>query len=570
MIKPEYPRPQLVRQSYINLNGEWEFEIDNSLSAKEKEIYKRHLTGKITVPFCPESKLSGVENKDYINKVWYRKDFDAKCDGKRLIVHFGAVDHEAELFVNGEFAASHKGGYTPFDCDITDYVKDGKNYLVLSAYDNAKDRTYGSGKQCPLLRSASCFYTRTTGIWQTVWLEYVDNTHIEKMNIYPNISDTSVTLEVFVSDPKAACIDAGIFFDGRLCGKKKVSVTSKRVSVNIPLSERHLWELGKGALYDIKLTLSKSNRTTDEVTSYFGLREVGLDKNKFLLNGKPVFMRLVLDQGYYPDGIYTSPDDNALKEDISNAMKLGFNGARLHEKIFEPRYLYWADKLGYMVWGEYPDWGIEKHDYKNIHSFINEWLEAIARDFNHPSVIGWCPFNETVRERDPDMIRDVYKITKEIDATRPVIDVSGFFHTETTDIVDVHTYEQDPEVFGNMFVEPNISSKPDDPNDGTQNWRAVYSKDKPLFISEYGGIGFANKEDSWGYGKYPKTEKEFVDRYRGLTEALLDNVNIMGFCYTQLYDVEQETNGLMTYERKFKFSPEIFYEINTKTAEIEK
>ena len=251
-------------------------------------------------------------------------------------------------------------------------------------------------------------------------------------------------------------------------------------------------------------------------------------------------------------------------------MKLGFNGARLHEKIFEPRYLYWADKLGYMVWGEYPDWGIEKRDYKNIHNLRKEWLEAIDRDFNHPSIIGWCPFNETVKESDPDLIGDIYKLTKEMDETRPVIDVSGFFHTGATDIVDVHSYEQDPEVFGNMFVEPNISAKPDDLTDGAQNWRTVYNKDKPLFISEYGGIGFLNKEDSWGYGKCPKTEKEFIDRYRGLTEALLNNGNIMGFCYTQLYDVEQETNGLMTYERKFKFAPEIFYKINTKTAEIEK
>lgn len=569
-IKPEYPRPQLVRDSYINLNGSWEFEIDNSLSEKEKGIYKRHLKDKIIVPFCPESKLSGIEEKDYINKVWYRKDFEAICNGKRLILHFGAIDWEAELFVNGVYVATHRGGYVPFDLDITDYVNDGENYLTLSAYDDAKNKTYGSGKQVWDLKPRSCLYTRTTGIWQTVWMEYVDVVHIDNIKTYPSISDTSVTLELSLSECDEVEVNALVTFDGRTCGQKTVLAYSKSTKINIPLSERHLWEIGQGNLYDIKITLTKNGKVTDEVSSYFGLREVGLSKEKFLLNGKSVFQRLVLDQGYYPDGVYTSPDDNAIKNDILYALNLGFNGARLHQKIFEPRYLYWADKLGFIVWGEYPDWGMNRHDYSNMHNFINEWIEAVNRDFNHPSIIGWCPFNEIhLEERNYDFIADVFKITKSIDPTRPVIDVSGYFHTNKTDIVDMHFYEQDAAAFGDFFREPNLSAKPKNLNAIEYDWKRIYKKGSPLFISEYGGIGFGNTENSWGYGNYPKTEKEFIERYKGLTEALLFNENIMGFCYTQLYDVEQETNGLMTYQREYKMPPEIIYKINAQTAAIE-
>lgn len=569
-VKPEYPRPQLVRDSYINLNGNWEFEFDNSLSEKEKGIYKRHLKDKIIVPFCPESKLSGIEEKDYINKVWYRKDFTANCGGKRLILHFGAIDWESELFINGVYVAAHRGGYVPFDCDITDYVKNGENYLTVSAYDDAKNKTYGSGKQVWDLKPRSCLYTRTTGIWQTVWMEYVDNTHIDNIKAYPNISDTSVTLEILLSECEDVKVDTVIAFDGRICGKKTVPVYSKSTKINVPLSERHLWEIGEGNLYDIKLTLIKNGKVTDEVFSYFGLREICLSKEKFLLNGKSLFQRLVLDQGYYPDGVYTSPDDDAIKNDILCALQLGFNGARLHEKIFEPRYLYWADKLGFIVWGEYPDWGMNRRDYTNIHNFIKEWLEVINRDFNHPSVIGWCPFNEIhLEERNYDFIADVFRITKAIDPTRPVIDVSGYFHTDETDIVDMHFYEQNLAAFGNFFKEPNLSAKPKNLTAIEYDWKRIYKKGVPLFISEYGGIGFGNNENSWGYGDYPETEEEFIERYKGLTEALLFNENIMGFCYTQLYDVEQETNGLMTYQRKYKLPPEIIRKINTQIAAIE-
>ena len=569
-IKPEYPRPQLVRDSYINLNGIWEFEFDHSLSEKEKEIYKRHLKDEILVPFCPESKLSGIQEKDYIQKVWYRKDFQANLNGKRLILHFGAIDWESELFINGVYVATHRGGYVPFDCDITDYVKTGENYLTVSAYDDAKNKTYGSGKQVWDLKPRSCLYTRTTGIWQTVWMEYVDNIHIDSIKIYPNISEPSVTLELSLSEFDGVTVNARVTFEGGICGGKTVSVSSKSTNIHIPLSEKHLWEIGCGNLYDLKLTVTKDGKVTDEVSSYFGLREVGLSKEKFLLNGKSVFQRLVLDQGYYPDGVYTSPDDDAIRNDILYALQLGFNGARLHEKIFEPRYLYWADKLGFLVWGEYPDWGMDRRDYSNMHHFINEWTAAVNRDFNHPSVIGWCPFNEIhLEERNADFIADVFTVTKSMDPTRPVIDVSGYFHTDKTDILDMHYYEQNAAVFGDFFREPNLSAKPKNLTAIEYDWKKYYKKGMPLFISEYGGIGFGNREDSWGYGNYPETQEEFIERYKGLTEALLLNENIMGFCYTQLYDVEQETNGLMTYKREFKFSPEVICKINSQAAAIE-
>lgn len=297
-------------------------------------------------------------------------------------------------------------------------------------------------------------------------------------------------------------------------------------------------------------------------------------KSYEILNGKPVFGRWVLDQGFYPDGIYTAPTDEALKNDILCSMRLGFNGARMHEKIFEPRFLYWADKLGYIVWGEHANWGLDITDMGQIQYFLPEWLEALDRDMCHPSIIGWCPFNETWdfdgRQQYDELIRLVYLATKAVDPTRPVIDTSGNFHVQT-DIFDVHDYEQNPERFASYYekivdgiIEDQIQRKPE------WSYRQSYNGKNPVFVSEYGGIRWApDKAEGWGYGEAPKTTEEFIERYKGLTEALINNPYMIGFCCTQLYDVEQEVNGLMTYDRKFKFDPEIIRRINTQQAAIE-
>ena len=573
----EYPRPTLVRDEWINLNGCWQFEIDNAMVGTEKEFYSGNteLSDKINVPFCPESKLSGIGHTDFMNCVWYKKSFNLDRGDKRVILHFGAVDYQARVYINGEFAGEHIGGYTSFSLDITKHVVSGENCIVVCAEDDLRSGKQPSGKQSPKLESFGCFYTRTTGIWQTVWLELVDNCYIKNVRLTTNISLPSVNISINLSEmPKNAYVIAEAFWDGESVGKEKIEISSTQSEFGMKLSQKHLWELGKGGLYDLKLTIKDDNKIYDEVMSYFGLRSVSLDGRAFKLNGKTVFGRWVLDQGFYPDGIYTAPSDEDLKNDIIYSMQLGFNGARLHEKVFEERFLYWADKLGYMVWGEHANWGLNITATGSVDAFLTEWIEAVERDFNHPSVIGWCPFNETWdtdgNRQNDTLLRTVYRVTKALDPTRPVIDTSGNFHVET-DIFDVHDYEQDPELFASHYtkildgiLEDTIYRNPQ------LRDRQKYDGVQPTFVSEYGGIQWSMNKTGWGYGNAPKTEQEFIERYKGLTTALLDNEYMLGFCYTQLYDVEQEQNGLMTYDRKFKFDPEVIRKINTKKAAIEK
>lgn len=564
--RPEYPRPQLVRKDWLNLNGEWDFEIDNECSGEAKGYPTREsFSSKIIVPFCPESSLSGIGNKDFMNCVWYRKalDIPAEWAGKRVLLHFGAVDYRAKVFVNGKFCKEHRGGYTPFYADITELLTEEGNYVTVCAYDDLRSGNQPGGKQSSLYASHGCSYTRTTGIWQTVWLEAVSDKYIESFKAVGDIETVSVNLEIklnkYVTGVK---ISAVATFDGKVVGSGSTVLNSFSANINIPLSEKHLWDIGQGNLYDLKLTVEDGDELKDTVDAYFGLRSVAITDKSFLLNGRRVYGRWVLDQGFYPDGIYTAPSDDALKFDIEASMQLGFNGARLHEKIFEPRFLYWADKLGYLVWGEHANWGMNTWDIGTISGFLPEFLESMERDFSHPSLIGWCPFNETWdcqgRQQSNDLLRVVYLAVKAADPTRPVIDTSGNFHV-VTDIFDIHEYEQDSKRFKEL-----MGGFPVDKFRNRQKYEG-----QPWFLSEYGGIKWdvdSGEANAWGYGNAPKTEEEFLTRYKELTTILLENPYFMGFCYTQLYDVEQETNGLMTYDRKFKFDPKIFYDINTQKA----
>ncbi|MBR7094858.1 MAG: beta-galactosidase, partial [Clostridia bacterium] len=393
-LRTEYPRPQAVRADYLCLNGEWEFEIDNALVGVEKKYFERaHLEGKITVPYCPESVLSGVGNTDFMYGVWYRRDLEipAEYAGRRILLHFGAVDHEAHVYVNGREVGSHMGGYTPFSFDITDALTDGVNSLCVYARDDVRSRNQPAGKQCPRLDSYGCFYTRTTGIWQTVWLEPVSEGYISTFFTDTSISAPSVTLRVRTVNAIGQTLTVSTSYEGKPTGSAEVKVFSPVTTVTVPLSETHLWEIGNGRLYDATLSLSGG----DSVAAYFGLREVSWDKKGMYINGKIFFGRYILDQSFFPDGIYTAPSDARLKQDILDSMALGFNGARMHEKVFEPRYLYHADRLGYLVWGEFPNWVLDVTEYTSLDAYIKPWIESMERDYNHPSLIGWCPFNET-------------------------------------------------------------------------------------------------------------------------------------------------------------------------------
>ncbi|MHB1458501.1 MAG: glycoside hydrolase family 2 protein, partial [Armatimonadota bacterium] len=534
--RPEYPRPQLVREKWQNLNGEWQFCIDNGKSGRARKLFEADsLDGTITVPFCPESVLSGVGYKDFMPAVWYRRGFTMPDDwkGQRIILHFGAVDYDTEVWVNGVSAGKHRGGYTSFQMEITPFLHDCKNVITVCAEDDTRSLLQPTGKQSMEYDSFACLYTRTTGIWQTVWLESVPDAFISKLKLTPNLENGSLHISaVIYNAAPGMTLEATACLDGNDAGCVFTHVSGGMVETTLTIKPDMVqaWKPGNPTLYDLHLTLEGVG-IKDEVDSYFGLRSLGIRGRALLFNGKPLFQRLVLDQGFYPDGIYTAPTDDALRGDIELSMAMGFNGARLHQKVFEERFFYWADKLGYLVWGEMASWGLDITNANGLERFQTEWLEVLERDYSHPSIVGWCPFNETNNIQDPEVLRQIYRITKQIDPTRPCIDTSGYVHAGLTDIHDVHDYEQDPEAFASHYRD-RLPSQDEifRPVEIPCAERPV----QPYFVSEYGGIWWnpgQQDEESWGYGNRPKSEEEFIARYKGLTEALLSNPDMCAFCY---------------------------------------
>ena len=568
----EHPNPNFKRNDYIILNGEWDFEFDFGDSGKERNLFSvdAEFSKKINVPFCPESELSGIGYKDFMAAVWYKRTVEIteeQLKGKAFIV-FGAVDFHASVYVNGEFAGEHFGGYTSFRIDATKFLKAGENVITVCAQDDTRSPLQARGKQSELVYSHDCDYTRTTGIWQTVYMEFCPENYIKSVKYYPNITDGTLTIHAELVGN--GTFSAAAFWDGKEVGTASTDTLGQTATLTLNLSEKHLWEVGKGGLYSLNLSFGG-----DEISSFFGLREVKLTDNAININGDPVFQRLVLDQGFYPDGIYTAPSAEALKNDILLSMEVGFNGARLHQKIFEPLFLHYCDELGYIVWGEHGNWGADHTNFESLRYFLLEIEEEIERDFNHPALIGWCPYNETWdvngRKQDDDVIRIVYRTVKNLDKTRPCIDTSGNFHVET-DIFDVHDYDQDCELFKGHYEDLTNKNILFDHQGHKQTW-----KGEPVFMSEYGGIRVElkefeenDREKAWGYGNAATSLEEFYARYDGLTTALIDCPKMIGFCYTQLTDVEQELNGIFRYDRTKKFDSEILYKINTKKAAIEK
>lgn len=582
--RAEHPNPQWERDTWKNLNGTWEFEFDFGCSAVERRLWeKERFDREILVPFCPESRLSGIGYTDFINGVAYRRNFELSQEelAGKVLLHFGAVDYEASVYVNGTLVGSHKGGYTSFCFDITKHVAPGPNTLFVAVKDDVRSGLQPKGKQAHLYASSGCDYTRTTGIWQTVWLEFVPERHIQSAKYYPDPANGKVTVTGLVQGQGTLQLTA--LWEDKPVGEAALSVEDGFFTVQLDLSETHLWEPGKGGLYTLLLSFGE-----DRVKSYFGLRTAKFQGRKFLLNGKSLFQRFVLDQGFYPEGIYTAPTEEDLVKDIQLSFAAGFNGARLHEKVFEARFLYHCDRLGYLVWGEYPNWGLDHAHPLSTETYLNQWSEAVERDFNHPAIIGWCPFNETWgyrEEREKNaLLTSLYKLTKQLDPTRPCIDSSGNYRV-LSEVYDIHDYDQDTQSFqarwdgltdriretGGVIPaeDPFFNSAPEGPSGRAPFFNQPYDN-QPIFVSEYGGIRWPDDTvEGWGYGNAPATPEEFFARYKGLTEALLNNPEIFGFCYTQLYDVEQEVNGLYTYGRAQKFDIGLIQKINQQKAAIE-
>jgi Beta-galactosidase/beta-glucuronidase len=572
--RPEYPRPRLVRDKWINLNGEWQFTIDHGNSGYERKFYQEANSDvfdkTIIVPFVPESKLSGIEYIDFMKAVWYKKVItlpEGWCPkGGRILLNFGAVDYETTIWINEKKAGYHRGGYTPFTVDISDFVVKGENTITLYAYDDVKDNLQPTGKQVNYSYfNAGCHYTRCTGIWQTVWMEYVPSVYVKKLKLTPDVDnaklDIRVTLNAYTN---GETVTAKASFDGKVVSEITAGVTGEYADFALPMADAKLWSLDEPNLYDLEISVKD-----DVVTSYFGMRKVAINGYAVEINGKPVYQRLVLDQGYYPDGIYTAPTDEDLKKDVELSKAVGFNGARLHMKVFEPRLSYWADKLGYLLWGEYPNWGLDEGNKAALLAMLPEWIEAVERDYNSPAIVGWCPFNETGERRHADLFEVVYDVTRAIDPMRPIIDTSGYVHSSKTDIYDVHDYDQNPA----SFKERYMSLITGEGEVHRNNKRMEKYGGQPYFVSEFGGTHWdIDKEPGdagWGYGEAPKTIDEFYTRFEGLINVLLDNPKMCAFCYTQLTDVYQEKNGIYAFDRRTKFDTEKLHKIMTKKAAIE-
>jgi len=574
--RPKYPRPQFVRPQWVNLNGKWTYTFDFGKSGKERDFANcSGFNDEILVPFCPESSLSGVNHKDFINAIWYQRTITIPPDweGENVILHFGAVDYETEVFIDGKSVGKHWGGTISFEFDITSYVNVGKTHnLVVYVQDDTRSVLQPGGKQCPAFKSRGCHYTRTTGIWQTVWIEAVSKYGLKSCYVIPDLDNKR-----FYVQPHFYELENGQKFkvtikDGHKTISKSELIASNNMMCELRINRPKIWSPENPFLYDILFeVINRKEKTIDRVESYMGMRKVHIEGNQIFLNNKPYYLRFVLDQGFYPDGIWTAPTDAALKKDIELSMKAGFNGARLHQKVFEERFHYWADKLGYLTWGESSSWGIDPNNGKAARNFLTEFEEIIARDRNHPSIIAWTPFNEAWSrgEENKRLIANAYELTLRIDSTRPVNDSSGGLHVKT-DLWTEHTYEQDPQKLEELLGLSGDNLVWQRDSDKSPDYRG-----QPYLIDEYGGIKWIpsiekqHADDSWGYGKDPTTLEEYYKRLEALTEVLLSMKHICGFCYTQLTDVEQEQNGIYNFDRSEKFDMKRIHEIFTKPLKFQ-
>ncbi|MCU1528114.1 MAG: beta-galactosidase [Frondihabitans sp.] len=548
--------------------------------------------------------MSGIGDVDFHEAVWYRRSVTIPLDwaGDRILVHFGAVDHDTTVWVNGHEAGRHRGGFTSFTFDISRFVSAGDEAVIVVRARDEKTAPQARGKQSTLYANHDADYTRTTGIWQTVWLEPVPQVALGRPRITPDLGSSSFTVE--------APLSTGLR-DGRLVvtlSDEQGEIVSQearadltltpRATLSVPRDRVRIWSIGDPFLYTLRVALVEEDGTVvDEIGSYAGLRSVSIDGRAILINGETVFQRLVLDQGLYVDGLLTAPSDEALVRDIELSMAAGFNGARLHQKVFEERFLYHADRLGYLVWGEFGDWGCKtdgpSHDRQQPNaSYITEWLEALERDYSHPAIIGWCPLNETrqhISDRISvldDVTHGMFLATKAMDTTRPVLDTSGYSHrVPETDVYDSHNYDQDPARFKATMdlLDPealtayiNTEDDGDVQVEGAVPWSVAYAG-QPYFCSEFGGIWWNASPDapsqsgttSWGYGERVRSLDAFYVRFEGLVTALLGNEHMFGYCYTQLTDVFQEQNGVYGFDRSAKFDVARIREIQTRVAAIE-
>jgi beta-galactosidase/beta-glucuronidase len=561
----------LERPEWVNLNGPWEFALDPD--AKWSLPDQVDWTATILVPFSPETPASGIGNTGFYRACWYRRTFEppALPRNQRLLLHFGAVDHSATVWVNGQKAACHEGGYTPFCADITTLLSgSGPHTIVVRAYDDPADLSKPRGKQDWQLEPHSIWYPRTTGIWQTVWIERVPATYIGSVRFTPAVDRWEIGFEARLEGDRRDGLRMTIKLNSRdhLIADDTYTVVAGEVHRRIALSDPGiddyrnalLWTPNTPHLIDVELKLwSGRGELLDQARSYTALRSIGVQGDRFVLNGRPYPLRMVLDQGYWPDTGLTAPDDEALRRDVELAKDMGFNGVRKHQKIEDPRYLYWADALGLLVWGEMPS--AYRYTKDSIERLAREWLEAMNRDFSHPCIIAWVPFNESWGVPDlPDSpaqrhyVQALYHLTKTLDPSRPVIGNDGW-ESVATDIIGIHDYEADPQKiarrYGTDEVLPRLFKR-ERPGGRLLLIDEEAHTGQPIMLTEFGGIAYSNNPDqTWGYSR-SESQEAFADQVMELLSVVRSLNVLAGFCYTQFTDTYQEANGLLYADRTQK------------------
>ena len=561
--RPEYPRPQFVREAWLNLNGPWDFSFDEPGFDRT-----------ITVPFAYQAALSGIGTDERHDRVWYRRAFALPEDwaGKRVLLHFGAVDYTCKVWVNGALAGGHTGGHAGFSLDVTEALRPGENVLTVLAEDDHADREMPRGKQYWGEKPRSIFYTPTSGIWQTVWLEPVSEDRLLSVRVTPDLAGRQVFFDYELSRPglvltaAAACPDGAavsVRSDGEARGRLVLSLDREGLDGGA-FADQYAWSPEHPALFRTVYEVRAEAEVTDRVSGYFGLRSIAVADGKILLNGRPYYQKLLLDQGYWPDGLLTAPTDAAFVTDIEACKAMGFNGVRKHQKVEDPRFLYHADRLGLLVWGEMANAYVFSGRY--VRRFTAEWMEVLERDYNHPCIVAWTPLNESwgVNEisSDPRQLhhcKALVELTKSLDATRLVMSNDGWEQT-IPDVLGIHDYEAKADVLRQRYasLESILAFRPAD--------RAVFAPGcryagQPVMVTECGGISFRSQGDAWGYTD-TKTPEEFLETYRQVVASLLSSELVQGFCYTQLTDVQQEQNGLLTFDRRPKFDFAAIREIN--------
>ena len=581
LLRAEHPRPDFKRELWSSLNGSWNFDWDpENRGEKERWFEVKEFTQKITVPFTYQSSLSGIEEKKNYNYLWYKRDFvlPESFGNREILLKFGAVDYYAKVWINGQYTGSHRGGYSSFSIDISAYLKEKSNTIVVRVEDLHNDRGQVRGKQMWTDNQYECWYTGYSGIWQSVWIEAVPEIYLDYVKILPDVDAKKVQVVAEVNSlVQDVNIKATVSFQGKIIAEICQQLNSREKSLYIDLEEEginrlglHLWSPEKPNLYDITLEIiDGQEQVLDSVDSYFGMRKVSVEKDHFLINNVSYYQKLIMDQGYFPGGGITPDSEEIIISDIKMIKEMGFNGVRKHQKVEDPLFLYWCDRLGLLVWEEMPSF--YRFSSKSLKNYTEEWSDIIRQNFNHPSIVVRVVFNESWGvgevyhdEDQQNAVKGLYYFTKAQDPTRPVIDNDGWEHT-VSDLCTIHDYEQD-----GSYIKQTYANR-DQVLNGTPSRlfpRFMYSsghkyKGEPVLMSEFGGIAL-NAKDGWGYGSEAASGSELEKRLEQLFQGLLTIPYLRGYCYTQFTDVEHEKNGLLTIDRKLKIDLAKIKSLNRK------